>query len=296
MSAAQTPRPISGLADLADDYDLILSDVWGVVHDGVTHTPSAADALTRYRAQGGKVLLLTNAPRPNDEIRPMLDRMGLPRSAYDGIVSSGDVTVDLMAARGTAPVYHLGPSRDEHLFEALRQRVGADPRKAFQQADYVVCSGLMVDSDPLEPYLPLLQAMRARNLPMICANPDIVVHVGDDLVLCAGALAKAYSEMGGAVIQAGKPHAIIYKTALLRAAYLFPDFSPKRILAIGDGMGTDMKGAAEQNFDGLFISGGIHRQALRHDANAVDEAAYQALCAEYNARPIAHLPALYWRV
>ena len=284
---------ISGLRDLAGDYDLILCDVWGVVHDGVVHTPSAADALTRFRAGGGRIVLLTNAPRPSDDIVPMLDRMGLARTAYDGIVSSGDVTVALMAARAGELVYHLGPRRDEHLFAAFSRLTGRpDPRAALEAADYMVCSGLFSDDDPIEPYLPGLRTAAARGLPMICANPDIVVHVGDRLVYCAGALAREYEAMGASVMQAGKPHAAIYRQALARAAELGAKPDP-RVLAIGDGMFTDMAGAAAQGIDALFISGGIHRDAVL-GAGGFDAAACRALAAEAKAAPRAQSPALVW--
>ena len=287
-------RPVAGLRDLASSYDLILCDVWGVVHDGVTHTPSAAEALMRYRAGGGKVILLTNAPRPHPPVIEMLDDFGLPRAAYDAVVSSGDVTLDLMVARGPRPVFHLGPARDHSLFDDAAPRLGAPvARVDVASADYVVCTGLFNDDERPESYEPVLRAMRARNLPMICANPDIVVHSGDRLIWCAGALADMYVKIGGDVAQAGKPYAIIYEAALKVATRLSGGRSPRAVLAIGDGMFTDMRGAAQQNFDGLFISGGIHRDAL-HGPKGLDAEAYRALATEAGAQPVAQLVALTW--
>ncbi len=294
MTLSMQTRAIAGLRDIAADYDLILCDVWGVVHDGVAHTPSAADALMRFRGQGGKVVLLTNAPRPHPTIAPMLDAFGLPRAAYDALVSSGDVTLELMVARGAAPVHHLGPERDRSLFADAAARLGRPvPRVGVETAGYVVCTGLFGDDDALEPYRPTLAAMRARDLTMICANPDIVVHTGDKLIYCAGALAQQYEEMGGKVVQAGKPHAIIYRTALSVAGALGLDTARARTLAVGDGMFTDMAGAAAQGFDGLFVSGGIHRDEIG-GSGGVDAAALRALAQRAGAAPRAVLPALAW--
>lgn len=294
MNISTRDARISGLRDIAPDYDLILCDVWGVVHDGVTHAPAAADALTRFRATGGRVVLITNAPRPHPTIVPMLDRMGLPRAAYDAIVSSGDVTLDLIVARGAAPVCHLGPARDRSLFSDAEARLRRPlPLVGADSAEYVVCTGLFDDADPLDPYQPMLEAMRARDLTMICANPDIVVHVGDRLVYCAGALAENYEKLGGKAIQAGKPHAIIYETALRVAESLGAACARERTLAIGDGMFTDMAGAAAQGFDGLFISGGVHRADL-HGPGGLDDAACRALARKAGAAPRAWLQALAW--
>ncbi len=291
---------VSGLSALSADYDVILSDVWGVVHDGRTHTPSAADALTRFRQKGGTVVLITNAPRPRAPIVKMLDAFGLPRSAYDSIVSSGDVTVDLVCARGAAPLHHIGPPKDLSLFDTVAARIGEKPPLLpLAQADYVVCTGLFDDYGDPEPYLPTLAAMKERDLPMICANPDIVVHVGDDLLWCAGALAERYEGLGGRVVMAGKPHAIIYEAALKEAERIRGAAVDRaKILAVGDGLFTDIRGAAAQGFDALFVTSGIHRDAL-HPAGAaddwsVDEAAYRNLLAEAGAAPAAHLRELVW--
>ena len=292
--------PIAGLSALAPKYDVILSDVWGVVHDGRTHTSSAADALTRFRAGGGTVVLITNAPRPRKPIQRMLDNFGLPREAYDTIVSSGDVTVGLVAERGTAPLHHIGPPRDLSLFEAVAERTGErPPLLPLDQAEYVVCTGFFEDDESPDPYLPTLRAMKARDLPMICANPDIVVHSGPDLLWCAGALAERYAGMGGAVVMAGKPYAIIYEAALKEASALRKTpIDRGRILAIGDGLFTDIRGAAAQGFDALFVTSGVHRDLLHPDAGeddwSVDEVAYRTLLAEAGAAPAAHLRDLAW--
>lgn len=294
------PAAVAGLAALADKYDVILSDVWGVVHDGRTHMPAAADALARFRAKGGTVVLVTNAPRPWKPIQKMLDNFGLPRESYDVIVSSGGVTVDLVAARGMAPVHHIGAPRDLPIFEEVAEVTGEKPPLLpLDQAEYVVCTGLFDDYESPDPYMPTLRAMRERDLTMICANPDIVVHVGPDLLWCAGALAERYAGLGGKVVMAGKPHAIIYEAALKEARALRKgSLDRRRVLAIGDGLFTDIRGAASQGFDALFITSGIHRDLLHPDAGeddwSVDEVAYRGLLAEAGAAPAGHLRDLVW--
>jgi HAD superfamily hydrolase (TIGR01459 family) len=298
--SSHTSAAVSGLAALAPHYDVILSDVWGVVHDGRTHTPSAADALARFRAKGGTVILITNAPRPWRPIQKMLDNFGLPRESYDAIVSSGGITVDLIAARGTAPLHHIGPPRDLPIFEEVAERTGEKPPLLpLEQADYVVCTGLIDEYGAPDPYMPALRAMRERDLTMICANPDIVVHSGPDLLWCAGAIAERYAGLGGKVIMAGKPHAIIYEAALREAQALRKEpIDRSRILCVGDGLFTDIRGAASQGLDALFITSGIHRDLLHPDAGeddwSVDEVAYRGLLAEAGAAPAAHLRDLVW--
>src|SRR5215831_9211700 len=201
-------------ATLAGDYDVVLCDVWGVVHNGVAAAAEAGDALTRFRERGGTVVLITNAPRPGEKVaRLTLDRLGVPRAAYDGIVSSGDVTRALIAARAGARVFHIGPERDLPLFEGLDA-----PLAALEHADYAVCTGLNDDTvETPHDYRDLIARMRARSLPMICANPDVVVERGDKLVYCAGAIADPYAAAGGEVIYAGKPYRPIYEQALALA-------------------------------------------------------------------------------
>ena len=228
-----SPPPFSNhFAPIASGYDVVLSDVWGVVHNGVAATPEACDALTRFRRQGGSVVLVTNAPRPGEVVaRLTLDRLSVPREAYDGIVSSGDVTHALIAARAGLRVFHIGPERDVALFDGLDA-----PLTALEAADYAVCSGLADDTvETPQDYHELIEQMRRRALPMICANPDIVVERGDQLVYCAGAIADLYAAAGGSVVYAGKPHRPIYEEALRIAETARGRSSAhERILAIGD--------------------------------------------------------------
>jgi HAD superfamily hydrolase (TIGR01459 family) len=267
MSVAFPPIT-SHFAALAGDYDIVLSDVWGVVHNGIAATPEACDALTRFRAGGGTVVLLTNAPRPGANVRQILDRLAVPHSAYDAIVSSGDVARALIIARAGERVFHIGPERDLPMFEGLDA-----PITELERADYAVCSGLFDDTvETPQDYEPLVERMRARTLPMICANPDVVVERGDKLVYCAGAIADLYAAAGGEVVYAGKPYRPIYEQALSVAeAARGAPVAHHRLLAIGDSVRTDLKGAAALGIDSLFVTAGIHADELgaRHDPDTL---------------------------
>jgi len=253
-------------ATLAPDYDAVLSDVWGVIHNGVSAFPAASDALTRFRQKGGAVSLISNAPRPGAQVVRMLDHMGVPRSAYDAIVTSGDVTRTMVAKRAGEPVYLIGPERDHTIFTGLDA-----PFSTPEQAKYVICTGLFDDEiETPDDYRERLAALRARDLFMICANPDIVVERGDRLVYCAGALADAYAALGGEVYYAGKPHRPLYDMALGEIARartersLGGDVPRNRVLAIGDSVRTDLKGAHDLGVDCLFVTAGIHAEELGH--------------------------------
>ncbi|MDX2236925.1 MAG: TIGR01459 family HAD-type hydrolase [Hyphomonadaceae bacterium] len=257
--AARIPAPLERLSAIASDYDVLLCDVWGVVHNGVAAFAEACDALARFRAQGGAVVLITNAPRPSAWVVRMLDKLNVPRNVFDDIVSSGDVTRGVIASRAQERVFHLGPPRDKPLFEGMTPRFGT-----AETADYVVCSGLFDDeTETAETYRPMLERMRARDLLMVCANPDIVVERGDRLIYCAGAIADLYAELGGRVLYAGKPHRPIYETALGKAvAKRGASAALSRVLAIGDSVRTDFSGAKAFGVDCLFVTGGIHAEEL----------------------------------
>ena len=290
---------LAGLREWATRYDLLFCDVWGVVHDGVRGLPAACEALRLFRADGGTVVLVTNAPRPRAPIVDMLDAMNVPRAAYDAIVSSGDATIAQIVKRGDAPVFHLGPPRDLPLFEAAAALGARPPRVDVESADYVVCSGLNDDTERPDDYDPLLARMRARNLPMICANPDLVVHVGAQISWCAGALAARYTALGGDVTMIGKPHPLIYDTARAQAlARRGTPVAPSRTLAIGDGMFTDILGARDQGIDSLLVTSGIHRDRIRiagsNSTFTVEPAAYAELAAEAGVVPTGHIDALIW--
>jgi HAD superfamily hydrolase (TIGR01459 family) len=250
------PEIIDRFAPLRRAYDVLLCDVWGVVHNGLESFPAACEALQRFRESGGTVILITNAPRPGDGVVRILDRFKVPRESYDAIVSSGDVTRGVVESRLSERVFHIGPERDLPIFAGLN--ISFAP---VETADYVVCSGLFDDTrETPADYRELLAAMRARSLFMLCANPDIVVERGEDLIYCAGALADAYADIGGEVLYCGKPHAPIYETAIGQAARVRGGEPPllNRVLAIGDSIRTDLKGAAMFGIDCLFIVSGIH--------------------------------------
>jgi HAD superfamily hydrolase (TIGR01459 family) len=246
---------IEQFGPLARDYDVLLCDIWGVVHNGIAAFPEACDALARFRKKGGAVILITNAPRAGANVQRILDRFAVPHDAYDAIMSSGDVTHGIVETRLNQRVFHLGPERDLSIFAGLDVTFAA-----AETADYVVCSGLFDDTrETPDDYRELLRAMRARSLFMVCANPDIVVERGDELVYCAGAIADAYAEIGGDVLFCGKPYAPIYEAALGKAAALRGGPAPlARVLAIGDSVRTDLKGAALFGLDCLFVVSGLH--------------------------------------
>jgi len=254
------PDFIERFEALARDYDVLFCDVWGVVHNGMTAFPAACDALMRYRACGGTAILITNAPRPGASVARILDRLGVPREAYDAITSSGDVTRGIVERRRGESVFHLGPERDKPIFAGLDITFAP-----LETADYVVCSGLFDDTvETPDSYRDMIAAIRARSLFMVCANPDIVVERGDTLVYCAGALADAYAALGGEVLYCGKPHAPIYEVALATAATLRGGGKPplSRVLAIGDSVRTDLTGAKSFGIDSVFVVSGIHAEEL----------------------------------
>jgi len=284
-----TPSFTTSFSTLADNYDAVLSDVWGVVHNGVVPTPSACEALTRFRERGGTVMLITNAPRPGATVIKFIDKVGVPHSAYDGIVSSGDVTRSVMAARPEKSVFHIGPPRDLPIFEGLNLNF-----VPFEQADYVVCTGLTDDeTETPESYRALLEKLRRRNLFMVCGNPDLVVERGDRLVYCAGAIADLYGELGGEVLYAGKPHPPIYDEALGRVAALRGKEPVRsRVLAIGDSIRTDLTGAVRMGLDCLFVIAGIHAEELGREQP--DTAALDDMFAAAGVAPKAVTTRLKW--
>jgi HAD superfamily hydrolase (TIGR01459 family) len=245
--------------ELSRRHPVWLCDVWGVVHNGAAAIPEACDALIRHRQNGGVVVLLTNAPRRWPRVVAYFDRLGVPPGIYDRVVSSGDVTRDLIEMRAGQNIFHLGPDRDHDLTVDLPVTF-----TDFEAADAVLCTGLFDDHrESVADYAPLLAAMRRRDMTMICANPDKVVHVGERLFPCAGLLAEQYTTLGGRVEMAGKPFAPIYRSALAAARdVLARQVANEEILAIGDSLATDIAGAAANHFPALFISQGIHREEI----------------------------------
>ncbi len=267
------------LSALSDRYDIVLCDVWGVIHNGVRSFPEACDALTQWGAKVGPVVLISNAPRPSYDVVEQLDSLGVPRSAWSGFVTSGDATRALLAARAPGKVWRIGPDRDAPLYAGF----DLDLTGSCEDADFIGCSGLYDDETEVpEDYRDRLAVAAKRGLTFICANPDRVVQRGDRLIFCAGALADLYESLGGEVIMAGKPFAPIYDLAIAEAAKLTgKPVDRSRVLCIGDGVITDVKGAQDQNLACLFIAKGIHGEAaIGPDGLLNPEAVLALLAAE----------------
>jgi HAD superfamily hydrolase (TIGR01459 family) len=279
------PAVTAHFAGLAANYDVVLSDVWGVVHNGIAAHPGACDALIRFRAKGGKVVMITNAPRPNADVARQIAKFGVPADAYDGIVSSGDVTRAVIKSRPGQSIFHMGPERDRPIFAGLDVRFAP-----LESADYVVCSGLFDDeAEKPDDYRPRLEQMLARRTFMLCGNPDVVVERGDRLIYCAGAVADLYAAMGGEVLFAGKPYRPIYEQALAQAGRI--DVPLKRVLAIGDSVRTDLTGAHSFGIDCLFVVAGIHAEEL---GTGEDSAALRGIFLAAGQAPKAIMRKLAW--
>jgi HAD superfamily hydrolase (TIGR01459 family) len=246
-------------ADLLLRYDALICDIWGVVHDGRRAYAPAAVALKRFRERGGTVVLLSNSPMPSSAVVRVLDEKGVERDIADAIVTSGDITRQILRDRGHRRVHHIGPPRDLVLFDGTGLA-----RVSLGDAEAIVCTGLVDDiNETAESYQEILREAQARGLPFLCANPDLVVDVGGVLLPCAGTLAAAYEEIGGTVVWAGKPWPLAYDAALARLAHARGrDVPRERVLAIGDAMRTDIAGAARAGFHALFIGQGIHRDEV----------------------------------
>ncbi|MBV9459057.1 MAG: TIGR01459 family HAD-type hydrolase [Bradyrhizobium sp.] len=252
-----TLRFVERLSDLVGGVEVILSDIWGVVHNGLESFPEACEALHTYRKKGGTVILITNAPRPADSVQRQLQKLGVADDTYDAIVSSGDLTRHYVADHPGRKVFWLGPERDSSIYRGLDLKLSP-----LAQADYIVCTGLLDDeTESAEDYRPMMREALARELTLICANPDIVVERGDRLIYCAGAIAELYRELGGEVIFYGKPHRPIYERAIqLAAEHGGHEIKLDRVLAIGDSVRTDLAGAHGFGIDCLFVTRGIHSE------------------------------------
>ncbi|HEU4806146.1 MAG TPA: TIGR01459 family HAD-type hydrolase [Nitrobacter sp.] len=280
-------RFIDHLRDLATGRDVVLSDIWGVVHNGLVSFPEACAALKTFRTRGGTVILITNAPRPADAVQRQLRKFGVPDDSYDGIASSGDLARSYVAAHPAKAVYWLGPARDSAIHHGL------DPVFApIERADYIICTGPFDDeSETAEDYRAMMMQARERKLPLICANPDIVVESGDRLLYCAGAIAELYRELGGEVIFYGKPHRPIYERAMALAREQRGKDTPlNRVLAIGDSVRTDLMGAHAFGIDLLFLTRGIHSEEFA-GIDQLDPASVKEL---FGRPPLALMRELKW--
>lgn len=275
-----------GLSGIASQYDAILCDVWGVIHNGRRAFDAACDALVRFRQDGGRVCLITNAPVPKAQVISYFEPMGVPAEAFDDCVSSGDATREELKRRKDMAIWRMGVDsgweRDQFLYRGLDLNFVAP-----EQADVLLCIGLrdQVNDHPSE-YREELQPGIDRNLPMICANPDKQVRVGGELLWCAGALAEVYEDMGGTVIYPGKPHPAIYQLALERLGAAAGDSS--RVLCIGDSPATDVRGARLQGFDSLYVGTGLKEHSANFEAEVID------LLADYGEAATYAMTGLRW--
>ncbi|MBR0693809.1 TIGR01459 family HAD-type hydrolase [Bradyrhizobium lablabi] len=250
-------RFVERLRDLVGGVEVVLSDIWGVVHNGLESFPEACAALHNFRQQGGTVILITNAPRPADSVQRQLRKLGVADETCDAIVSSGDLTRHFVSDHPGQKILWVGPERDGSIHRGLDAVL-----VPLEQADYIICTGLFDDeTESAEDYRDMLLKARERKLTLVCANPDIVVERGDRLIYCAGAIAELYRELGGEVIFYGKPHRPIYERAMALAAKRRGHaVEPSRVLAIGDSVRTDLAGAHGFGIDCLFITRGIHSE------------------------------------
>jgi len=271
------PKLLSHFSEIAPDYDALICDIWGVLHNGATAFAAACDALKQFRDKHGRVVLLTNAPRPAKDLEEQFRRFGVPLDCFDTIVTSGAAAREDLARRSAdakLAMLHLGPDRDRNVFEGLNIELVDSAR-----AKVVLCTGPYNDEvETPDDYVDMLGEMRARGLTMLCANPDLVVQRGGKLVYCAGALAQAYEKIGGVVVYYGKPHRPIYDVVLSSLA------GARKPLAIGDALNTDIKGANGMGFDALFIADGIHGEDVaeftgRHMAELFARSGVQARAA-----------------
>ncbi len=268
---------VAGLADIAFEYDAVIADIWGIVHNGVEPFETACEALRRYRMEHGPVVLVSNAPRPWTSVVEQLDNLGISSEIYDAIVTSGDVTSFALEQHQYTNVFHLGPERDLPLLTSLNLHL-CD----IDEAQAVLCTGLVDDTTEVpEDYGDMFAEFEDNDLPMICANPDLVVERGDRLIYCAGALAQAYEGLGGDVIYAGKPYPEIYRLALATIEeHAGREISKSNILAIGDGLRTDIRGALNAEIPCLFVAGGIHGNELVEADGGVNREALKTVIEE----------------
>lgn len=287
------PRQLPGLRAIADQYDAFILDLWGVIHDGHTAFPHSAEALRRLKEAGRKTLLLSNAPRRPYALIEQMERFGIARDLYDDVMSSGEAVRRAMIDRDDpffaalgAKAWHLGPERDRSVFDEVPVTIV----ETLDEADFVVNTGPFDLADTVADYEDTLAAMKARDLPMVCANPDHVVIRAGQRVVCAGALAARYAEMGGRFAERGKPDAAVYHLSVRMLGA-----QGGRTCVVGDALETDMRGARNAGLSGIWVTGGIHAEDL--DAGygkPADMDKVAALCRRHDLVPTAILPGFIW--
>jgi HAD superfamily hydrolase (TIGR01459 family) len=291
-----SPIPLlSGLAAVADRYDAFILDLWGVLHDGQKPYPGVPECLSQLRRAGKRVILLSNAPRRIPSTLEKLVGMGLDPALWDHIVTSGEAThralldpPDAWHAALGARLFHIGPPRDNDVYEGLPGRTRVD---SPDEADFVLNTGIDDFDETVADYEAVLQACARRRLPMVCANPDVIVVVGGRMAICAGTLAARYEALGGDVRYHGKPHPGVYATCF----GLLGAMPRSRIVAIGDSLRTDIGGANAAGIDAILVTGGIHREELGTQWGSAPDPQALARIAHAAARhPTAAMPRLVW--
>ena len=287
-----TIRVISGVREIAPGYDGFILDLWGVVHDGTAPFPGVLDCMERLIAAGKRLVLLSNAPRRSDDVIRRITRIGVPERLYHGVMSSGEEAW-LHLKHRSEPFYaalghrclHIGSERDLEIREGLDLAFVDTPA----EADFILNTGPAEWDDAIETYAPVMHAALARRLPMVCANPDLVVVHNGKPALCAGALAEEYQRLGGRVRSHGKPHPSVYDSCL----GLLGIADKRRILAIGDSLRTDIAGAGGAGIDSLFIAGGIHAAEFSSNGT-LDRQRIKAALAENGLHPVAAAARFVW--
>jgi HAD superfamily hydrolase (TIGR01459 family) len=280
---------ITALAEVSDRYRAVFCDLWGCLHDGTKAHPAAVAALRAFKTQGGTVLLLTNSPRPKSSVIKQLDGLGVPRDCYDEVVSSGDAAqYALITGAVGHRVFHIGAPRDESFFTDFAEDL-SETRAAnapIVRVPLAQAEGLVDDmSETPDDYRGTLLFAKTKGLKLLCANPDIVVDLGDKRLFCAGALAQAYDAMGGTSLYFGKPHPPIYDLARRRLSALTGSMPDDDILCIGDGIGTDIEGGVGERLDTLFITGGLAAAAFGPDAENPEKSLLEQWLEEQKASP-----------
>lgn len=288
LVSRRAPGVFKGLHEFAEGYDAALCDVWGVLHDGRSARPPAVDALRRFRNTRGPVILLSNAPRPVADVEKQFAGLHVPSDCYDAILTSGVLAHEYLGRRsceGSVRLLHIGPDRDRGVFAGLPVScVAAD------EAELVLCTGLFDDDlESPEDYRQMLAGLCRQKLPLLCVNPDIVVRRGGQLIWCAGALARLYEQLGGTCVYFGKPHRPIYDAARALAAKL-AGRKNLRVVVLGDGLETDIRGANAAGLDAVFIADGIHGDDIRD----LTTASLEKLCSNANVTAIGAMRALVW--
>lgn len=284
----------TGLAEVVDEYDLFIIDLWGVVHDGVSIYPAAAHCLSQLSKRNCSVVLLSNAARPSTSIAAHLVKLGVTTDMYDQLITSGDATAEAVATgynghgENCGPLYfHLGPERCRPTLDACGGR-----EVELDVAELIICTGLFDDdTEQPEDYSELFKSAVARGLPMVCANPDITANRGGKIIHCAGALAALYEKLGGSVQRFGKPFPGIYERLFAK----FPEIPRSRAVMIGDNLLTDIRGARQVGIDAIWIGGGIHAAALGLGSDGrLNSEKLQEVVDQFGEWPKAVLPWFSW--